>query len=394
LIYTNNTINTNREGPPHSASRAAEPLLEAFGVNVATSKPKATERSCFGHKETIFGVAFSECGMFCATASQDSTINVWDVDKNVLLTSLKEHSKAFECLRVAWASPQWAMDVLDRTSGEFCHLLASSGADGTVKLWGCADPMKKDEWKCHMTLDHATFLGRSKDNKQENKEEATEEAKNKDKPQVYALQFIDHWSAFTCGQCSETKNSFLVTSSDDYVHFWEIDAQPPEQSIQLEGNQIRLLPHTLKLMEVMSLHFGPLENYGYGVTACSITGSGLKLPSAPSTITEDNTAFGGDRNPGDVIFVFDAAYCAANGLFGAALSDGSLRLVNGRGVCISILNLPGCQSHLTSFCWDSTGTRLATSVATGHLITWHLDVGGVQGGHTVATCSSIMEGGK
>lgn len=381
-------------GPAQVAVREAEPLLDAFGVTTS----KSQERSCFGHKETIFGVTFSECGKFCATAGQDSTINVWDVEANSLLSSLKEHSKDFECLRVAWASPRWAMDALDRTKGDFCHLLATSGADGTVRLWGCSDPMKKDEWKCHVLLDHATFLGRSdKESSQEAKEEAKEEEGQKDdKPQVYSLQFIDHWKGFTSHQNSGRLNSFLMTSSDDYAHFWEVDVQPSEQSIHLEADKISLLADKIELKEVMSLHFASIEHYGYGVTACSITDSGLKLPSATS-LQGDNNTFGGERNPDNVVFVFDAAYCDANGLFGAALSDGTLRLVNGRGVCISILNLPGCQSHLTSFCWDKTGTRLATSVATGHLITWHLDIDNVQGqgqGQTVATCSAIMEGGK
>ena len=360
-------------------AQSASPFLDAFG---ATGKPKV--RSCLGHRETIFGVTFSDCGKFCATASQDSTIHVWDVETNTLLASLNEHSKDYECLRVDWASSLWAADVLDRAAGEYRHLIASTGADGIVKLWGSSDPHRPTNWKCHFTLDHAELLGRST-------EEESKEGDNK--PQVYALQFIDHWSAFTTRDSDQTKNSFIMTSSDDYVHFWEIDTQPAEQSIKLEGNQIRLVPDTVKLQEVMSLHFESLEHYGYGVTACNITGSGLKLPP-PSSSKGENTSFGGDRNPDNLVFVFDATYCSANGLLGVALSDGSLRLINGRGVCISILTLPGMQSHLTSFCWDKTGTRVATCVATGHLITWHLDINDPQGlGQIVATCSAIMEGG-
>ena len=82
------------------------------------------------------------------------------------------------------------------------------------------------------------------------------------------------------------------------------------------------------------------------------------------------SAFGGERNPNNLIFVFDASYCPANGLLGVALSDGSLRLVNGQGSCLTVLALPGIESHLTSFSWDGTGTRLATCLATGHIVTW------------------------
>ena len=402
------------------AREAAGPFIEAFGLVDQAPNDEASEapeveskqRSCYTHRETIFGVTFSECGQFCATASQDSTICIWHVPTNAMLAQFQEHSKAYECLRVAWASTDWASHILNRKpGGDFAHLVASSGADGVVKLWACPDPLeRKNEWRCVYTLDHSALAGRSnnmetdKATKNETKEEddaEVAEAKREDnKPQTYALQFIDHWQAFTTGQGdTEAKNSFLMTSSDEFIHFWDIEISKPEEIDEIvDNNKIRMAPDKVTLKEVMSLHFDSLEAHGFGVSVCSVTGSGLSLPSARETDQDmangEAAGFGGDRNPENKVFVFDAAYCIANGLLGAALSDGSLRLINGRGICISLLNLPGCQSHLTSFCWDSTGTKLATSVATGHLITWKLDAGDVQGkGRTVATCTAIMEGG-
>jgi WD40 repeat protein len=385
------------------AIEAAKPFWEAFGLGDEKSK----ERSCLGHKETIFGLSFSQDGNYCATASQDSTVNIWNVEKNVRVSVLTEHSKDYECLRATWASSDWSADVLDRSQGATKHLLASGGADGTVKLWGCDDP-KKGDWKCHATLDHSKLGKRGEEKKKREKEGDTEG--KEDVPQVYATAFIDHWKAFTTTEESSTtatQNSFLMTSSDDYIHFWEIEATPSDQQIQLLDRDVRVLQtETISLKEVMSLHFGELDEYGYGVTVCSVTGSGLQLPPAPRPEPRDDdghgdqgpadghpTPFGGERNPNNMIFVFDATYCPANGLLGVALSDGSLRLVNGRGVCVSIINLPGCQSHLTSFSWDSTGTRLATCVATGHLISWELDISDADSG-IAATCKAIMEGGK
>jgi hypothetical protein len=105
---------------------------------------------------------------------------------------------------------------------------------------------------------------------------------------------------------------------------------------------------------------------------CQVTNAGISGCDHPVT---SSSAFGGDRNPHNLVYVFDASYCAANGLLGVALADGSLRLINGRGICLTLLHLPGVKSHLTSFCWDSTGQRLATSVATGDMITWGIQVG-------------------
>lgn len=397
---------------------ASIPFIDAFGLvdqseQNSDLEAKSKERACYTHRETIYGVTFSPCGKFCASASQDSTICIWNVKTNALLTQFKDHSKAYECLRVAWASDEWANQILDRTSirKDFAHLVASSGADGVVKLWACPDPLeRKDEWECVYTLDHSAmpvYSSRSKgDAAKEDGDtmtdirEEVEEKKDEDKPQTYALQFIDNWKAFNTGQAvGDAQNSFLMTSSDDFIHFWELETSRPSESVEIiEGNIIRMVPDKIELKEVMSLHFGELDVHGYGVSVCSVTGTGLPLPPAPQADDEildaNGIPFGGHRNPDHKVFVFDASYCQSNGLLGAALSDGSLRLINGRGVCISVLNLPGCQSHLTSFCWDSTGTRLATSVATGHLITWNLQLGDIKdSSRSVATCDAVMEGG-
>ena len=403
---------------------------------------KDTSKSGFGHKETIFGVTFSEDGKYLAAACQDATIGIWEVARNKLVTSLKGHDKNYECLRVDWSSRMWAKDVLDRDkSTRFSNLIASAGADGTVKIWGCAD--KKDcevghrepsnGWKCEYTLDHAKLesmglesgLGKIAEEDEETEDEGNEDSKAKgDKPQIYALQFIDHWDIFTknlkdqvCNRHSKQvekqeqeskedegdkeKNSFLMTSSEEFIHLWELESHSLDNQLQLNNEKLHILQDKIKLKEVMSLHFGPLDQYSYGVTVCSVTGTGMKLPSPPSkesqTMGDENgeIAFGGPRNPENTIFVFDAAYCPGSGLLGVALADGSLRLVNGRGACISVIQVPGSKSHLTSFCWDKSGTRLATCVATGHLITWSLDAESHDRGNynTTATCTAIFEGG-
>lgn len=81
------------------AMSAANDILSSFVTNACGLK---NERSCLGHKETIFGVSFSECGKYFATASQDSTVRIWNVATNASLATLEEHSKDYECLRVAW----------------------------------------------------------------------------------------------------------------------------------------------------------------------------------------------------------------------------------------------------------------------------------------------------
>jgi len=80
----------------------ASQILARFVPNKADML--ANERSCIGHKETIFGAGFSECGNYLATASQDSTVRIWDAKTNTMLSCLNEHSKDYECLRVDWCA--------------------------------------------------------------------------------------------------------------------------------------------------------------------------------------------------------------------------------------------------------------------------------------------------
>ena len=395
-----------------------------------SSSGRSAEKTCMGHKETIYGVTFSPDGKWLATASQDSSIAIWEVDTHRLVTMLQGHSKAYECLRVDWAGLHWSNETLDRE--RFRNLIASSGADGIVKVWSSAKPNAKDGWKCEFTLDHAKLLNRGVNNKPKsgsfnNKggdddgdgdgDENLTPVEEEDKPQVYSLQFINHWKVFTdemhelSKDLADDQNSFLMTSSDEFIHLWEVEKHPfDQQLVNSDQQKIRILQDSeIKLKEVMSLHFGSIDQYGYGVTPCSITGDGLQLPPPPlcskhkqgnDSVSreghEGNFNFGGERNPLNIVYVFDAAYCCASGLLGVALSDGSLRLVNGRGTCVSILNLPGGNSHLTALAWDRAGSRLATTVATGHVIVWSLDIKNEQGGRhesMVATCRSIYEGG-
>jgi WD40 repeat protein len=274
----------------------------------------------------------------------------------------------------------WGDEILDR-EGKHKYILATGGADGVVKLWSAERP--EGHWNCHDTLDHSSF---------ENKGQPTIENKA-DPPQIYSLQFINHWKGIADG--TYQNNAFLLTSSDDFVHLWEVAEEVKEGELPVMGR--------CKLLEVMSIHFTCLEDFGFGVAVTNVTNTGLQLTNSetlggkkrkltPGQIPNHTNSFGGARNPQHIIYVFDAQYCPANGLLGVALSDGSLRIMNGRGVCVTPVTLPGTQSHLTSFCWDSKGQRMATCVATGHLILWDILIS--QGQTSVRPgCRAILEGG-
>jgi WD40 repeat protein len=437
------------------ALHAARPYIKAFGSTICESSPSSSttngkrcpsQRECYGHRERILGCDFSPCGTYLATASQDSTVRIWERRTQKLVATL-EMSRRYECLRVVWASERWASEQIGRqqpqqsteSSSPYHYILATGGADGVVGIWGSTNAK---QWTNYATIDHAAFHwkpisssdangalkedGESRRVDREGNEKVNDEQDDDDdddKPQIYSLQFIDHWKALpnrlveegADDKSTNVSNSFLLTSSDDHLHLWELDEDKlHKKSKGMDGT----VSKQLDIREVLSLRFGPLHGPGYGVTIDPVTTNSifhfrnsaaqLPVPTEQNHATHDNTSanhFGGDRNPDNLIFIFDASYCAANGLLGVALSDGSLRLINGRGVCLKVLQLPGCQSHLTSFCWDFMGERLATTVATGHVITWGIfrpanDSDDPAGSHLLlgseeikATCCAVMEGG-
>ena len=86
--------------------------LRAGGSN----NPTAT---LAGHNKAINTVAFSPAGDLLATGSSDTTIRLWDLDKQRAVAALTGHTSKVHCV---------AFSPDGRT-------LASGGNDGTLRLW-------------------------------------------------------------------------------------------------------------------------------------------------------------------------------------------------------------------------------------------------------------------
>jgi len=259
------------------------------------------------------------------------------VKSHKLVATLSEGMDTnYECLRVAWMKITNDNDsnVQQNDNG---YLLASGGADGVVRLWsGVENTEQQLEWQCVGSLNH--FV--------EDDEE---------RPQIYALQFIQ--------SPSYPNTDILLTSAHDSVYLWTIESEEESAAESPPHYQPR------KFLSLLSIQFSHLED---------------------GTQTYQ---FGGSRNPENELYVFDASYSESNDLLAAALSDVtwsvlSLAASNNidedeniqREQCV--LSLPpgyfgGRGGHLTAVEWDSSGTRLATCVASGRVILWYLQNVGV-----------------
>mmetsp|Transcript_11025 Transcript_11025/g.23915 ORF Transcript_11025/g.23915 Transcript_11025/m.23915 type:complete len:508 (+) Transcript_11025:152-1675(+) len=335
-----------------------------------SSRPQ-NERLCMGgHRETIFGLSLSSDGKYMASASQDSSICIWDVNSHRLVAKLTEGiDEKFECLRVAWMNTR----QYDRTTNSYDgttrenvvkYVLASSGADGIVRLWsGTTTTAEGDKlkWQSAGKLDHSSL--------EKNGADVVGTSKEDESPQVYALQFVR-------SEAAAPNMDILLTSANDCIYLWNIVADgSPQSPADASKCQMSFLPY-------LSVRFTHLDD-----------GS-------------DTNQFGGERNPNNELYVFDASYCESNDLMGVALSDGTCRVVSlansGNESFVQeqcVLSLPpgyfpGRMGHLTALSWDKSGTRLATCIASGRVILWLLQVvdrGGAQGLHP--SCISVLQGG-
>jgi WD40 repeat protein len=357
-----------------------------------STKIDKNPRQCMGHKERILGSAFSECGAYLATASQDSTVKIWNVDTNQLLSTITL-DKEYEVLRVAWAKAKWAQelgwhvtrgkeitDSIEATDAKR-FILATGGADGVVHLFRTENPEEQMGWTSFVTINHSLYYHNLKNLAPE----------PDDKPQIYSLQFL--YSPFHSVDTSEDNSAggFLLTSSDDHLHVWKIS----ERNKKLKRSDDSSF-YQFKCDEVFSVCFSlDSTNLNETCTRSSVQVyrmTGVQKSSSPYveqlTVAEkaiieepvgiehtDGPTFGGDRNPMNLIYVFDASYCSENRLIGVALSDGTFRILDDYGNLLSTLRSSDTfSSHLTSFSWHSGGEKIIACTADGTLIVWTIEI--------------------
>jgi WD40 repeat protein len=147
----NTAVHTSKTPLKIAFSKDGKTLVSADGEGNAILWKASTGKqrgACEIHKmAAINDVAIDPDGKILATASEDKTIKLWDLDKGELKNNLTGHDDAVLCLAYS-------------KDGKY---LASGGKDHNVKIWDAATGKELANIEAH--LNHVTCLAFSPDGK-------------------------------------------------------------------------------------------------------------------------------------------------------------------------------------------------------------------------------------
>lgn len=192
--------------------------------------------------------------------------------------------------------------------------MATGSADGTVRLWGIPQGSETDGM---------SGVGRYQALKVVGQLRHRNESKGLD-GQVYSCQFVpERGDASARGVSSNSGPTRLLTASDSSVHLWDVNTRK-------------------------------------------------RIASRALSKVGDHS-IGGERNPDDLSFIFDAKPRPGAGstALAVALSDGTVRIGDILGTDGQTAVLKGnSNTHLTSLAWSGDGAILASCGGDGTVTVW------------------------
>ncbi|XP_046715891.1 apoptotic protease-activating factor 1 isoform X1 [Silurus meridionalis] len=223
-----------------------------------------------GHTKTVHHCLFTDDGQTLITASEDSTIRVWQwrTGEYLELKGHKEQVRRFQLLNSSSALLSWSFDgtvkVWDLKSGEKlqdlqCHqgavlsgdvspdglLFSTTSADKTVKVWSCSS------WKMVFFLEGHKACVRSCRFSGDNKRLATGDDNgeirlwnmlNGKLLKICSRESKDSMDSFHGGWVTDlhfSPDSKVLVSTGGYIKWWSVDKGEALQTFYTTGNNLK-----------------------------------------------------------------------------------------------------------------------------------------------------------
>lgn len=226
------------------------------------------KRTFIGHKQRIFHLCKTADGRSMISASEDGTCKVWDLASRKCSATLV-HNRDAEVLRATFFPDE--------------RTICTGGSDGAVCVWQRSSLDDAAAYNKLAHLDHG------------------EDA------QIYACEPV---------ASSENDGGIeLLTAADNRIFIWDIQrSERPSAVYDFHRIQSFDVPNESKSSNSQS-------------SPTSIDAD----PSQQGAASAGIQPFGGERNPDDLVFVFDVKMCPVHtNIISAAMSDATIRLIDVR----------------------------------------------------------------
>jgi WD40 repeat protein len=318
------------------------------------------------HDQAVEGISFSPDGKMLASASDDSTIKLWNLDGNELRT-LKGHERA----------------VLDISFSPDGKMLASASYDNTIKLWSLDGNElrtlkgQKPFWDISFSPDGKTLASASHDN--------TIKLWSLDGNELRTLK--GHQGR-VYGVSFSPDGKTLASASDDHtIKLWSLDGN---ELRTLEGHQGRVYSvsfspdgktlasasydNTIKLWNLDGNELRTLEGHQGRVYSVSFSLDGKTLASTSDDLTVKLWGIHGNELrtfKGHQSVVLDVRFSPDGKTLASASDDRTIKLWNIDG---RELKTPEKQSSVIwGIDFSSDGKMLASAGDDGTIKLWSID---------------------
>jgi WD40 repeat protein len=325
-------------------------------------------KSLAGHTGAIVSIAFNAQSQLLASASEDSTAKVWQLNKGTSVT-LKSHTAVVK--QVAFSSEGW---------------IATASADGTVKLWNASGQLRQ-------TLAVGTPLtgvafspdGKTLAASADSKIELWRMDNGRAKPsQSLAISQPTSLAFSADGQ------TLAAAAADQTLHCWKRDgtggfaANPVRSIARASVSHISFSPNgkilatispenTIQLWDREGSLIRTFKGVAQPVTDLAFSPDGRTL----ITSSNDHTRLWQLQNP--AIATLNAqsqqiAYRADDQLIASVGQNAVIKLWNPNGILQSTLENPGATGKAIAVTFSDDGKILASATETGTIQLWQMNV--------------------